>query len=84
MTRTLLVAWLLLLAPGSKAPVSTGTLVVLNKSEATASLIDLATGKVPRPLPTGEGPHEAATSPDGRLVLVANYALARPPAGRSR
>jgi YVTN family beta-propeller protein len=50
-----------------------GTLVVLNKAEATASLIDLATGEVRATLPTGDGPHEAAVSPDGRLALVGNY-----------
>jgi YVTN family beta-propeller protein len=56
----------------SKAPAS-GTLVVLNKAEATASLIDLASGKVVATLPTGIGPHEAAVSPDGRLAVVSNY-----------
>ena len=49
------------------------TLVVLNKSEATASLIDLESGEVRATLPTDFGPHEAATSPDGRLALVGNY-----------
>jgi YVTN family beta-propeller protein len=49
------------------------TLVVLNKAEATASLIDLATGEVVATLPTGNGPHEAAASPDGALVLATNY-----------
>jgi YVTN family beta-propeller protein len=68
-----------LLHPG---PIASGTLVVLNKSEATASLIDLATGKVAATLPTGEGPHEAAASPDGRLVVVANYGTGTA-AGRS-
>jgi YVTN family beta-propeller protein len=50
-----------------------GTLVVLNKSDATASLIDLASGRAVATVPTGEGPHEAATSPDGRTVLATNY-----------
>jgi len=54
-------------------PAQTETLVVLNKAEATASLLDPATGAVVATLPTGEGPHEAAASPDGRFVLVANY-----------
>ncbi len=49
------------------------TLIVGNKAEATASLIDLASGKVVATLPTGEGPHEVAVSPDGRWALVANY-----------
>jgi YVTN family beta-propeller protein len=50
-----------------------GTLVVLNKAEATASLVNLADGQVRATLPTAEGPHEAAVSPDGRLALVGNY-----------
>ena len=50
-----------------------GTLVVLNKAEATASLIDLASGAVAATLPTGEGPHEGVVSPDGRLAVVTNY-----------
>jgi YVTN family beta-propeller protein len=50
-----------------------GTLVVLNKSEATASLIDLESGAVLATLPTGDGPHEAAVSPDGQLALIGNY-----------
>lgn len=50
-----------------------GTLVVLNKSEATASLIDLEGGTVRATLPTGHGPHEVAVSPRGRLALVGNY-----------
>ena len=61
------------------APAASGTLVVLNKAEATASLIDLASGAVAVTLPTGEGPHEAATSPDGRLVLAANYGTSQAP-----
>ena len=52
------------------------TLVVLNKAEATASLIDLKSGNVKATLPTAEGPHEAATSPDGRLVVAAGYGTA--------
>jgi YVTN family beta-propeller protein len=58
---------------------TTGTLVVLNKAEATASLIDLATGQVVKTLPTGRGPHEAAVSPDGRLALAANYGTREEP-----
>ncbi len=51
----------------------TGTLVVLNKSEATASLIDLASGIAVATLPTGHGPHEVAASPDGRTAVATNY-----------
>lgn len=49
------------------------TLIVLNKSEATASLIELESGKIVKTLPVGKGPHEAATSPDGKTVVVCNY-----------
>lgn len=55
------------------APPSAGTLVVLNKSEARASLIDLASGRTVGTVPTGEGPHEAAVSPDGRRAVATNY-----------
>ena len=51
----------------------TGTLVVLNKAAASASLIDLARGKVYATLPTGEGPHELAVSADGRWAVATNY-----------
>lgn len=55
------------------------TLVVANKAEATVSLIDLASGQVRATLPTGEGPHEVAVSPDGRLALVSNYGTRQAP-----
>jgi YVTN family beta-propeller protein len=57
----------------SPAPAAAGTLVVLNKSEASASLIDLATGSIVATVATGEGPHEVAVSPDGRRALATNY-----------
>jgi YVTN family beta-propeller protein len=63
----------LLLAVSAPISVQADTLVVLNKSEATASPIDLKSGKVRATLATDHGPHEAATSPDGRLALVGNY-----------
>ncbi len=63
---------LALAAPGV-AQAGDGTLVVLNKSDATATLIDLDSGTTVATLPTGNGPHEGAVSPDGRLALVTNY-----------
>lgn len=51
----------------------TGTLVVLNKSDHTASLIDLPSRKVVATIATGIGPHEVAVSPDGNLAVVSNY-----------
>lgn len=55
--------------PGAR----TGTVVVLNKEEHTAWLIDAATGEVRARIPTGVGPHEVAISPDGRRAVVSNY-----------
>lgn len=66
--------WLLFAALALAAGIAAAeTLVVLNKAEATASLIDLDSGDVVATLPTGNGPHEAATSPDGSRVLATNY-----------
>ncbi len=50
-----------------------GTLIVLNKSDHTATIISLKTGKTLATLPTGEGPHEAAVSEDGKTAVVTNY-----------
>src|SRR4051812_12353016 len=48
-------------------------LIVLNKDDATLVTIDPATGKVLATAPTGEAPHEAAVSDDGRWAFAANY-----------
>ena len=52
---------------------ASGTLIVLNKSEASASLLDLSSGKEISRIETGAGPHEVAVSPDGKTAVVANY-----------
>jgi DNA-binding beta-propeller fold protein YncE len=44
-------------------------------SDNTATVIDLGSGRVLATLPTGEGPHEAATSHDGRWAVVTNYGV---------
>jgi len=54
-------------------PAWAATLVVANKAEATASLINLESGEVVATLPTGEGPHEVGISPNGQYALVSNY-----------
>jgi DNA-binding beta-propeller fold protein YncE len=66
--------------PASAAPVASPerTLIVLNKDDATASFVDLATLRVRATAPTGQGPHEVAVSPDGRLAAVANYGAQEP------
>ena len=50
-----------------------GTLIVLNKSDHTASLIDIGSRSVIATLPTGTAPHEVTVSPDGKRAVVANY-----------
>jgi YVTN family beta-propeller protein len=58
------------------------TLVVANKAEATATLINLENGAVIASLPTGNAPHEVGISPNGQFALVSNYGN-RGSAGRS-
>src|SRR5215467_9729129 len=49
------------------------TLLVGNKDENALAFVDPASGKVLGRVPTGEGPHEVATSSDGKMAFVANY-----------
>jgi len=49
------------------------SLIVLNKSGANVSLIDVDSGAVRLTLKTDPGPHEVAVSPDGTRAVVANY-----------
>ncbi|HLA90831.1 MAG TPA: cytochrome D1 domain-containing protein [Gemmatimonadaceae bacterium] len=67
--RSLSFAAALPLFAGAQQP----ALIVLNKAEATASVISLADGATLHTLPVGDGPHEVAVSPDGRWAVVANY-----------
>ena len=64
------------------APAPATHLVVLNKAEASASLLELASGRVVATLPVGEGPHEVAARADARLAVAANYGTGPAP-GRS-
>jgi YVTN family beta-propeller protein len=49
------------------------TLLVANKTDNTVDLVTIATGESRATLPTREGPHEIAVSPDGRTAVVSNY-----------
>jgi DNA-binding beta-propeller fold protein YncE len=67
---------------GSVAPLAaqraerpTGTIVVSNMNDNTATLVAAATGRTIATLPTGAGPHEVAVSHDGRTALVSNYGV---------
>ncbi|MEO7965249.1 MAG: beta-propeller fold lactonase family protein [Gemmatimonadaceae bacterium] len=50
-----------------------GALIVLNKSDAQASIVDLSNARIVATLPVGDGPHEVAVSSDGRTAVVGNY-----------
>ena len=63
----------LALLPALPGWVAADVLVVLNKSDHEAALVDPTTHKVLAKLPTGKGPHEVAVSPDGRFAYVSNY-----------
>lgn len=53
-------------------------LVVANKQAASATLLDVASGRTVATLPTGDGPHEVAVSRDGRWAVVTNYGAQTP------
>ena len=60
-------------ADASAVPAArTGQVLVANQFSETASIIDLATGEVTS-LDTGDGPHDAVISPDGRWGVVSNF-----------
>lgn len=66
-------------APATTQPTaSTGTLIVLNKDGASASIIDQAGGNEITRIDTGIGPHEVAVSPDGKIAVVGNYGQQQP------
>ena len=50
-----------------------GTLVITNKSIASATILDVESGRVLATLPTGDGPHEVVLTTDGRTAIVTNY-----------
>lgn len=54
-------------------------LLVLNKSDNTLAIVDPDSLRVIGRVPTGEGPHEVAASPDGKLAFVANYGTGQRP-----
>lgn len=64
---------LAILMATAPAAAQAGTLVVANKQAATATLLDVASGRTLATLPTGRGPHEVAASHDGRWAVVSDY-----------
>ena len=57
----------------AQAPEVGGTLIVVNKGAASASIVDVTTGQILKTLPTGEGPHEVVVSADGSVAVVTDY-----------
>lgn len=51
------------------------TLLVAVKSDFKLALVDPATNKVIAKVPTDQGPHEIAVTPDHRLAYVSNYGV---------
>lgn len=77
-TLAALAVLLLLMTPPAKSGGAFGTLLVLNKSDNTVSLIDLGSSQTVATVPTGVGPHEAIVSPDGKLAVITNYGARTP------
>lgn len=48
-------------------------LIVLNKSDDTASILDAKTGTARATVPVGKGPHEVEVLSDGKTAAVSNY-----------
>jgi YVTN family beta-propeller protein len=62
----------------AQQPATQHRLLVANKAESTLSIFDPATRKELATLPTGDGPHEVATAPDGALAVVSDYGAQKP------
>src|SRR3990172_3377937 len=60
------------------AAAQTGTLIVTNKTPATATIVDVASGRALATLSTGMGPHEVVVSSDGRLAVGTDYGAQQP------
>ena len=54
-----------------------GHILVANQQSASASIVDLATNTITH-IPVGNGPHEAAISPDGRWGFISVYGVGGP------
>ena len=55
------------------SPAASGTVVVSNMNDNSATLLDARTLATLATVPTGRAPHEVSISHDGRWALVSNY-----------
>jgi YVTN family beta-propeller protein len=60
---------------GGASSSPTGTVVVANMGDNTATILDVASRRALATVPTGAGPHEVAVSHDGRWAIVSNYGV---------
>src|SRR5262245_49983642 len=71
--RCLMLLGSMVLATHAIVAQSSARLLVLNKEDATLSIVDPRSGNVLGTVPTGEGPHELAVSSDGKIAFASNY-----------
>lgn len=75
---SLAVAALLPAQEPPSVPRKVDRLLVCNKADHSLSIFDPATRTELAVLQTGDGPHEVAVSPDGRIAVVADYGAQKP------
>ncbi len=73
MKQAALAGVMVLLAASAGAQTSGPLLLILNKADATLSIVDPASGKTAGTVRTGNNPHEVAATADGRVAIVTNY-----------
>jgi len=67
------------LAATAAAATASGTVVVSNMNDNTATILEARTLATLATVPTGRAPHEVALSHDGRWALVSNYGTREAP-----
>jgi len=70
-------ALLILAASASAQLPKSGHILVANQQSASATIVDLATNTITH-IPVGNGPHEAAISPDGKWGFISVYGIGGP------
>ena len=73
--------WIFALAAATLAAAETPSpaLLVLNKDDNALAIVDPVSKNVVARVPTGQAPHEAAVSDDGKLAYAANYGAGQTP-----
>jgi YVTN family beta-propeller protein len=73
--------WILALSAATLVAAETPSpaLLVLNKDDNALAIVDPVSKKVVGRVPTGQAPHEATVSDDGKLAFAANYGTQQAP-----